>query len=418
MFSKIANKALAIHLNLINACSRDDQQEEDYIRIGFIVTCMYMWIIQTIYCGLIELFAISAFCLSSFILQATILVLYKRNLLNTNWTYNLIILITIIELQLSYINAGAGVNPTIIWLTAIPIISVTLLGIKQGGLWSLLSAMFSIIAMEVIARHDIQPSDWSDWHYFNVGQSNLFTGPLLFFMMFGFYSFNRKKLQSKITAQAIELEQEKSEKGKLLTVLFHDLGRNTSLLSGYLELSGQKTLDQNSRNKIFQLSEEIKSILKNAKDLDSQKAILKAENINIAESFNLLKNKFESKLNEKHLSFIFKSSNNISLIANLSQFNNQILGNLLSNAIKFSEPSTEILFKALKKDNNIMLFIENYGIGYTDESIRMGTAGEKGSGQGLKIVREFSNMNNITFSIYQEGGKTVCHLIAEEAPPL
>ncbi|MGB0454000.1 MAG: sensor histidine kinase [Bacteriovoracaceae bacterium] len=406
MLSRLANRLLETHLYLIEICSRGDQQEEDYIKTGFVVTCLYMWIVQTIYCGLIGLYAISFFCFTSFALQSIILFLNKRKYLSKNTSYNVIILLTVMGLQSSYINAGANINPTIIWLTAIPIISVTLLGIRYGGLWSLASALFSIVVMELVKRQGIQLNDWSDWHIYNVGQSNLFTGPLLFFMMFGFYSYNRKKLQSKITIQAKELELEKSEKEKLLTVLFHDLGRNTSLLSGYLELSGQKALDQKSKEKVYQLSEEIKSILQNAMDLDTQKVEAKKESVLMSDSFKLLRDKYESKLVEKNLSFVMDSSSDLSLNVNRSQFNNQILGNLISNAIKFSSPNSEITLRAQKCEGKILISIENAGIGYTDDSIKEGTLGEKGAGQGLKIVQEFSKLNGFSFEIKQDGDVT------------
>lgn len=410
MLSRLASRLLEIHLHLINTCSRDDQQEEDFIKIGFIVTCMYMWIVQTVYCGLVGLYSISVFCFSSFILQSIILIFYKRKLCSTSRTYNLIIFITIIELQLSYINAGAGVNPTIIWLTAIPIISVTLLGIKQGGLWSLASALISISAMELVKRQGIQLNDWSDWHIYNVGQSNLFTGPLLFFMMFGFYSYNRKKLQSKIATQAKELELEKSEKEKLLTVLFHDLGRNTSLLSGYIELSGQKSLDLESKEKIHQLSEEIKSILQDAKELDSQKTNNAKESVFISDSFKVLKNKYDSKLHEKEISLCLIDQNKLLFNVNKSQFNNQILGNLISNAIKFSHKNTQIDLMAWEPNGRKEILIKNKGIGYSEDIVRKGTLGEEGSGQGLKIVKEFSRMNGFTFEIIQESNTTIAKI--------
>lgn len=414
-----ANKSLykiilGFHSSLISIFhSEDNTRNREHI--GIILTCTYIWFLEIFHSAIIGVFVTFFICIIATIFNVFILSISNKGLISFLTLKRAFILSSIILLNLINIDAGIfSGSSTLVWMTSIPVLSIMLLNIKEGALWSILSAIICFSLLLGNYSFDLISSNFNEQQLFWSTSINQITAPLLFFIMFGFSHLQRADSEQRLKTSALNLKSEKKEKEKLLTVLFHDLGRNTSLLSGYLELSGQKTLDQKSKEKVFQLSEEIKAILQNAKELDSQKTEAHKEELRLLESFNTLKSKFESKLKEKNLSFVLKSSKDLSLTVNKSQFNNQVLGNLLSNAIKFSHSGSKIFFKAREHRGKIVIKIENTGLGYTDNSVKDGTLGEKGTGQGLKIVQEFSKMNHLLFEIYQDGEKTISKLVSNK----
>lgn len=82
-----------------------------------------------------------------------------------------------------------------------------------------------------------------------------------------------------------------------------------------------------------------------------------------------------------------------------------VFRNLISNAIKFTDPGGEVVVKTTKEGNNIVISIQDTGIGMTEEETqklfsivedtsRIGKSKEKGTGLGLILCKEFINKND------------------------
>jgi PAS domain S-box-containing protein len=81
-----------------------------------------------------------------------------------------------------------------------------------------------------------------------------------------------------------------------------------------------------------------------------------------------------------------------------------VLRNLLSNAIKFTPPNGKVTLNCVCHDDHIVVSVTDTGIGMDKESleslfkiassqVRLGTDGEKGTGLGLLLSKEFAHMN-------------------------
>ncbi|APQ17638.1 sensor histidine kinase [Maribacter hydrothermalis] len=82
-----------------------------------------------------------------------------------------------------------------------------------------------------------------------------------------------------------------------------------------------------------------------------------------------------------------------------------MLRNLTSNAIKFSEKGQKIILSSQCTSNIVELRVKDFGLGMNanwdntsknknSPSVREGTHGEKGTGFGLMITKDFAEMNN------------------------
>jgi signal transduction histidine kinase len=92
------------------------------------------------------------------------------------------------------------------------------------------------------------------------------------------------------------------------------------------------------------------------------------------------------------------------------------LRNLISNAIKFTPTGGTILVKARQQNDFISISVIDSGIGMTKEQVEAlfniektyttnGTNGEKGSGLGLVLCKEFVERNNGTITVESQIGK-------------
>lgn len=91
-----------------------------------------------------------------------------------------------------------------------------------------------------------------------------------------------------------------------------------------------------------------------------------------------------------------------------------IIRNLVSNAIKFTKRGGEININAQQTDNHVIVSISDTGIGITPDHISqlfkphenhsfIGTEGEKGTGLGLIICKDFVERNNGKIWVESDG---------------
>jgi len=93
-----------------------------------------------------------------------------------------------------------------------------------------------------------------------------------------------------------------------------------------------------------------------------------------------------------------------------------IIRNLVSNAIKFTPQKGNIILSATKVGSTLEVLIEDNGTGMTEDQISSiynkeihestkGTDGEKGTGLGLTLCKEFLNKNHSELNIDSKVGK-------------
>jgi signal transduction histidine kinase len=93
-----------------------------------------------------------------------------------------------------------------------------------------------------------------------------------------------------------------------------------------------------------------------------------------------------------------------------------VVQNLIINAIKFTQPEGRIIVSAIEKDDCIEVSVQDSGIGIEAEKFSklfdfntifttLGTDGEKGTGLGLPLCKEFIERNDGKIWVESEVGK-------------
>ena len=224
----------------------------------------------------------------------------------------------------------------------------------------------------------------------------------------------------------MELHKLNATKDKLFSIIAHDLKGPIGSIMNISEVLSDKDLEDELT---------IRQFLKSQRELTQS-------------TYYLLENLLNwAKLNRKQIQFNPKSIEVTSIIdqniANIkfrakqkrisihtdyaAKFNayadedmvKLIIRNLLENAVKFTVPDGFIRIEIEKKNNEVKVSIINTGVGISAENIQKilsdtefystyGTDNEKGTGLGLKLVKDFITQNNGNFDIKSESNKETC----------
>ncbi len=291
-------------------------------------------------------------------------------------------------------------------------------GANNDKVWNETGTMLNII---------ITPPWWKTWWFRII--SAMF---LVMFIFAIFYirisNLTRKKaqLEAKVMQRTKELAEINTTKDKLFSIIAHDLISPFNVLTGYTELLIQD-FHSFSEEELIQIlsslnqtSENAYLLLKNLLDWSrSQRGAIDFTPIYV-KPFELVSNTLEEVVSiatKKEISII----NNVSLeeervFVDVNMIS-LVLRNLLMNAIKFSNPKTEIRIDTEKNVPGFVTFkVIDEGIGIRPEKIKTiftlgeststdGTSGEKGTGLGLILSKDFITKHNGNIWIESEPGK-------------
>ncbi len=228
--------------------------------------------------------------------------------------------------------------------------------------------------------------------------------------------------KQEIEIQSVKLKELNTLKDKTFSILSHDLRSPVSALVGVMDLMNQKLITTEDFNSLKgNLTQQLKSltlVLDNllnwskshmqgyAKPVVVEMPLAVSVNKNVA-----LLTEFAS---QKSILLSSAVANNIMVCADKDHLD-IIIRNLLSNAIKFSNPESKIVVNATKNNNEVIFSVTDFGVGMKPETLALlfsekvkvgyGTNGEKGTGLGLLLCKEFVARNNGTIRVESELGK-------------
>lgn len=235
-----------------------------------------------------------------------------------------------------------------------------------------------------------------------------------------FLSYSRIKLKNKLNS---ELKTANEAKDKFFRIISHDL---KGPISSFDNLSSLLLQNFDKLNK-----DELKRHLKN---IDTSSSRLNSLLENLLTWSRLQNNHFEPEFRKTDIHKLFdeeiKNFNSIAIGKEIEIINNlqqgiytnsdenmirEVIRNLLANAIKFSYRGGNIEINFSEKNNQYDFCVKDYGKGINEKnrdnlfdisnkSANIGTDGEKGTGLGLYLAKEFIEKNNGKIYFLSENG--------------
>ena len=236
------------------------------------------------------------------------------------------------------------------------------------------------------------------------------------------YQAKLEKINIYLNEKSKGLEDLNRSKEKIFSILSHDLRQPLVSVKSLLQLMNRQALSKEAfkdlSGNVNQSLDNIMLSLDNTLNwsINQLKGIrTKPEPVNLYEIAGNVYELLEENICRKSILFI----DNIQVLAKVYADREQvtiILRNLVSNAIKFTHTGGLIHLSAKEMSTCWQLSIEDNGIGMDDEMMRKifdsgqhftrpGTANEKGTGLGLRLVRELVQKNEGEISVTSLPGK-------------
>lgn len=214
--------------------------------------------------------------------------------------------------------------------------------------------------------------------------------------------------------QSIELQEVDKLKNQLFAVISHDLRSplynlqtTIKLLNeGHLSEAESKILVREIQGKTKEVNQLLSNLL-NWSHLQLRGYKNNPVEIPLREIVEETAQGVVEETMRKQIAFHINMSATVMVWADENQLQ-LILRNLIGNAIKFTPFSGEVVVAATEQAKEIMISIQDTGVGITSEQLEaiisgknkvstLGTQGEKGNGLGLWLCREFIHRNGGEF---------------------
>jgi signal transduction histidine kinase/ligand-binding sensor domain-containing protein len=212
----------------------------------------------------------------------------------------------------------------------------------------------------------------------------------------------------KLEIQTEELLKANDVKNKFFNIIAHDLKNPVSSIVQLIELE-KENFDVFSREQQLEILQSTANSANTTLELlddlllwarsQTNKITFQFEQLNINNIAKIeINNLFQQAIN-KQITIKNNLLHNVCVIADISSVKT-IFRNLLSNAIKFSNKGDNIKIGCHIKENDLLIYIKDTGIGMSESTLQKlfvlsekqsieGTSGEKGSGLGLNLCQEF-----------------------------
>jgi len=221
-----------------------------------------------------------------------------------------------------------------------------------------------------------------------------------------------------------ELSALNHTKDKLFSIIGHDLGNHFNIILGFLEVlvSDYKKLDsekvESHLNNIFSSSKQAFNLLENLLTWARMQTNMIQYNpevfdvqSKITESVGL----FEGACAKKKIKIEVAQNDTMWIMADINMFST-VFRNLVANAVKFTHGDGNILISTEKKGDFCEISVSDNGVGISDDDIGKifridskhktpGTMGEKGTGLGLILCKEFVEKHGGKIEVKSEVGK-------------
>lgn len=251
----------------------------------------------------------------------------------------------------------------------------------------------------------------------------VFAFAILIIVIFIYYR-SKIRVNRVLKRQKIALERLNETKDKFFSIISHDLRGPVSSLFGVSGLIRHFVKEKNTKQLLEMADhmetsvERLSNLLDNLLNWAMQQQghfPNVPEKVDITEMIQEINGMFSNMANGKQVSLSSNLSDIIFLWVDRNSVHT-IFRNLINNAIKFTPEGGSIVVDAKIDDEMVEILVKDSGIGIPQskldklfnlegEGATYGTAGEKGLGLGLQLVKEFMDMNNGSIEAVSKEGE-------------
>lgn len=225
------------------------------------------------------------------------------------------------------------------------------------------------------------------------------------------------ELQDLVIEKTLELNDSKNHKEKLIRVLVHDISNSIQslILQNTRITEHEDPVVQEISKSIGKNIESIIQMTKHVKMFESKKSkSLDLEAVDIKSCLNDLKILFAERFKHKNITLVFENtvSDSLLIYVDKTAFIHSVMANLMSNALKFSYSNSMVFLRVYEKNGKVVFDVQDTGVGidetlldsiFNDEKFAIscpGTAGEIGTGFGLPLVKNYTELFEGELEIY------------------
>lgn len=238
-------------------------------------------------------------------------------------------------------------------------------------------------------------------------------------------------MESVIAKRTEELKKSNQTKDRLFSLISHDLRGPITSFHNIARLVSRYN-KQDEREKIDLLSQKIdisvnklNALLNNLLSwalTQTNELHCRLEAVNIHTLLQEVISLYNDELLQKEIAITLPGSEDAIATADYNMLT-AVFRNLLSNAIKYTPRNGTIAFNVNGNNDGIHIYITDSGVGIAEDKLphifepnetksSTGTEGEKGTGLGLLVVKQFVAMQNGSISIESTPAKgTTVHLL-------
>lgn len=242
---------------------------------------------------------------------------------------------------------------------------------------------------------------------------------------------DRKDAEERLQKSEIRLKELNRTKDRLFSVIAHDLRGPFSSILGFAELLEQDRKRNNFQkieqriSAIHAVSKSTLGLLENLLDwARSQTGQIKyePESLSLKSSLSEVFSFLQSGAGIKNIRLVAECREDLKVFGD-EKMVQTVLRNLVSNAIKFSRQGGTIVVFCSSDDGRTHIQVKDQGVGMDDDSLRNlfiddrksgseGTSGERGSGLGLVLCKEFiGRMNGEIWAESVQGEGSTFHVL-------
>jgi len=246
---------------------------------------------------------------------------------------------------------------------------------------------------------------------------------LFFLLLIGAFLFSKLRIaRQQLASQNQELSDLNITKDRFFGIIAHDL-RNPIVALQSADMQIEHHANRNDINSVKKIAELVGDTTRHLNRLLdnllswalSQQGVLpyQPEQINVAEVVDEVIEIFLPAASVKRIVLTADIKAETIVFADLPAFH-AILRNLVGNAIKFTPTGGNIKLSASSSDDKARIMVIDDGIGMSESKLSsifqvaagssFGTAGEKGTGLGLTLVKELTTLNRGTVTVSSSSG--------------